>query len=362
MRRAPLIVERLRASSLSAALHDLGRRRARRIAKVAGWWEQDLAAAFRGRRAKLRQLESSFLAACRRHAPETVEELAAFAAGARIPFETLFRLNLTELRAWTEKCTTLVFATAGRRGKSARAGSGARRQDSSRGYLFAHNEDWDPRRNDVFLLKVTLPKVSFAVVAYDGYLPGLSCGLNSHGLIHAINYLPCPDKRIGLPRLFVTRPLVTASSLGTVASWARRVPRAYAQSLHLAQGTEYRNLELSAQRSAIRRPKLPAGHANHVLAPALARRMPPPSPSSAARQTTVDRLLDLTESTEPPLDAARRILSDRSGLPYAVWREADSPHDRAATVVTAAFSTDRLELRAWRRRPDRSHPVVTRLD
>lgn len=327
--------------------HQLGRKRSRLIARRVDYWNRLLARVFRGKRDRLRSLERGFLTAARA-APRYLEEVRALAEGAGIPFADLFRLNLTELQAYADKCTTLILPYESPRGRR---------------FLIAHNEDWAPRRNDVFLLKARLPECAYAVVAYDGYLPGLSSGVNSFGLAHAINYLAPPDRRLGVPRIFITRHLVTARSFEDVVNWATRHRRAFGQGIHLAQGSRYLGLELTSRKVALWRPKLPAVHANHYLDEGLKRSAPPPGVSSLARYHAAKALLD--EETrrrkawtrKDAVRVAQKILSDRSGLPFAVWREADSPEETGATVACALIDTEGLTLEAFRKRPVECSPM-----
>ncbi|MFO1463825.1 MAG: C45 family peptidase [bacterium] len=333
----------------------LGRRRRARIHRRVQFWDECLQAAYRGRRDTLRRLEAGFLREARRQCPAYLEELWAMAEGAQLPRAELFRLNLTELLAFAEKCTDLILPF---------------RTPSGRGLLLAHNEDWDPRRNDVFILKARLPKLEYAVLAYDGYLPGLSAGINSFGLLHSVNYLRPKDFRLGLPRIFVTRHLVTARNFADCQGFLRRTRRAFGQAIHLAQEGRYLGLELTARSAASLRPRLPAAHTNHYLAAKLHPLAPGGQPPSLRRLETARRLL--RESWPPGSKAAtsgaearrlaRHILRDRSGLPWALWREADSPEEGSATLALVLLGTDRPELEIHRERPGRKSAIRIRLD
>lgn len=332
--------------------HQLGKKRSAVIARRVDYWNRLLARVYRGKKDRLRSLERGFLAAARA-VPRYLGEVRALAEGAGLPFADLFRLNLTELQAYADKCTTLVLPFETPRGP---------------GILIAHNEDWDPRRNDVFVLKARLPECAYAILAYDGYLPGLSSGVNSFGLGHAINYLAPPDRRVGVPRIFITRHLVTARNFEDVVNWAKRHARAFGQGIHLAQGSQYLGLELTSKKVAFWRPRLPAVHANHYLDAGLRRSAPPPGISSLARYHAAKALLDEEArrrreawTRTEAVRAARRILSDRSGLPYAVWREADSTDETGATVACALIDTGHLTLEVFRKRPDETSPGMSLL-
>lgn len=349
MKRTPLQVLELAGDPLEVA-YQLGRRRRAQIARCVEFWNRTVREKFRGRGAELRVLERAFLVCARKGAPDLVEELVALAEGAHLGFADIFRLNLTELATYVDKCTTLIFPL---------------RTPHGRRILLAHNEDWDPRRNDVFILKAKLPGLSYVIVAYDGYLPGLSSGRNSFGLCHAINYLRPADRKVGLPRIFITRRLVTARNFSECLQWVRRSPRAFGQGIHLAQGSHYLGIELTARRLACWRPRLPAVHTNHYLTRGLAGRHPRLGPSSFARLGKARQQLRNIMTQKKghffsPVEArrlARRILSDRSTLPYAIWREADRAEDRGATVAAAIFGTDQETFDVYRRLPCSFHPL-----
>ena len=58
---------------------------------------------------------------------------------------------------------------------------------------------------------------------------------------------------------------------------------------------------------------------------------------------------------------ARRVLSDRSLFPNAIWRENDTRFDKGATVATAIYGTDLGWVEVFRSRPDVSSPLRVRL-
>jgi hypothetical protein len=59
---------------------------------------------------------------------------------------------------------------------------------------------------------------------------------------------------------------------------------------------------------------------------------------------------------------AKKILRDRSHLPWALWREADSPEESSATLALVLIGTDRNEFEVHRHRPDRNTATRIRLD
>lgn len=258
----------------------------------------------------------------------------------------LFRLNLTELGAYAEKCTDVALPVSGRGGK---------------GILLAHNEDWNPQRNDVFVLKAKLPGASYLTLAYNGYLPGLSAGLNSFGLCHSVNYLHSKDRRPGLPRIFVTRHLVTAPSPRECLRFIREAPRAFGQAIHLAQGRSYWSLELSSRSWVRRRPSLPSAHTNHYLAPRLTALEAQISGSSRVRLATARKLLRQLAGRVDARRIAELVLSDRSGFPHAIWRQADHPDEPSATLAAVFLRSDLLTMEVFRGAPTRVRPLKFKL-
>lgn len=314
--RKPLDIVTLRGSRLEL-FHALGRSRGRQMAARALAWERRCVDEL-GRN-RVRRIESEMLGSARNQAPEIVEEIAAMAEGAGTDFLALFRLNITELLYFTEKCTTVVKKAAGRKA-----------------LIVGHNEDWDPLRNDVFVLRASMDGMSFMVLCYDGFLPGMSCGINSFGLCHAVNYLPSRARRGGIPRTFVTRRLVSAASVDEAIRWVRRASHTVGQSINLAKGESFVNMEIGPRGIAVRRPTLPYVHTNHYLS-----RRAPVSESSRTRLRRVRGLLDRDAS-------AKDILFDTATHPYSVWRNAESEKDSAATLATVIMETDRREMTIWR--------------
>lgn len=352
--RPPLRVLELRGDAIEIAFA-LGRARRAAIPGRIEYWNRHLGELFSGRRKERLGLERALLSEARRQAPRYLEEIRAMAEGAGVAFSDLFRLNLTELSVYAEKCTDLILPM---------------RVAQGRRILLAHNEDWDPRRNGVFVLKARLPELEYAVLAYDGYLPGLSAGMNSFGLAHSVNYLRPKDFRIGLPRIFLTRHLVTARSISDCLEFIMGKRRAFGQAMHLAQGAYYLGIELTARRIALRHPRLPAAHSNHYLAEKLLRAAPPGQPPSVARLRHAQGLLrkartHFAEDLPSPAKArrlARRILSDRASLPWALWRELDPPREASATLAAVLVGTDRLAIEFYREPPNKNKAIRIRLD
>lgn len=325
------------AHDATEAAYLVAKKRKKHIHKAVAYWNQNVAQKFSGKKPLLKNLEATFL----KHAqkiPHTLAEIHAIAQGADLPFADVFRLNLTELMPFAEKCTTVIVPFV---------------KNNKNHILIGHNEDWDPRRNDVFLLHVELPTLSYEIVAYNGYLPGLSCGVNSFGLVHAINYVRPTDLRPGVPRIFITRHLVTAKNIPDCLKWIGAHHRAFGQSIHLAEDDRYLGVEITAEKMSLRHPKLPAAHANHYLSLTLKSLAHPASPSSLLRQERAEEILqEFSTKKIRTLNQAQKIactvLSDTQKHPCAILRHFDPPFEESATLITAFVSTAGHELRALR--------------
>ncbi|MFO1519135.1 MAG: C45 family peptidase [bacterium] len=350
-KRKPLETLSLRGDTLEIA-HQLGHRRSSKIPERIDFWDRHLSGIYKGKKALLKKLERTFLKEAKRQTPAYLEEVAAMAEGARVKFCDLFRLNLTELSTFVDKCTDLIFAVKTPHGKR---------------ILICHNEDWDPERNDVFLLKAKLPGLTYLTFAYDGYLPGLSAGMNSHGLCHSVNYLRPLDHRLGLPRIFVTRHLLTATGIDDCLRFIEKRKRAFGQAVHLAEGSRYLGLELTARKLILRSPPLPTVHTNHYLAESLKKTAPKPVLNSVIRLKTSQRLLrkkiirgkSITVSEAKKI--ARRILSDRSTAPHGIWRALDLPRELSSTLATALVGTHSSVMEVFRDRPIENAPILCSL-
>lgn len=353
MKRTPIKILELKGDPYEIA-YQLGQKRKRQIHRRIDYWNAYLAKRFQGKKNDLKNLEKKFYQEGFSFAQQYVEEVQALAEGADIPFSEAFRLNLTELKPYAEKCSTVIFPVQ-KKGKN--------------GILIGHNEDWEPEQNDVFFLKARMPEVSYQILTYDGYIPGLSTGMNSHGLFHAVNYVLAKDIRAGVPRAFITRYLVTAKNMKNCLSWIRKCPRAFGQSIHLAEQGKYRNIEVTAKKLTLRQVKLPAFHTNHYLAKNLQTLAAPASANSLKRLAVGRKLIREIQrkrtgeffTLKEAEYFAKQILSDRSGYPYCIWREDDGGLEKSATVATAIFSTLGTTMQVYRRQPDQTKALLMSL-
>ena len=131
-----------------------------------------------------------------------VDELAGIAEGADVSFDDLAVLNAMEAVTMDAlhltKCTSLAV-------NEDRTADGH--------VLVAHNEDWLPEdEQDVFILHAEPEKEPpFLAMTYGGLLPNI--GFNAYGVAQACDSVYPTDSRIGIPRVFVSRAVLSAHNL-----------------------------------------------------------------------------------------------------------------------------------------------------
>jgi isopenicillin-N N-acyltransferase-like protein len=173
--------------------------------------------------------------------PQYLEELIGISEGAEVEFDDLAVLNVMEAvttdALHLTKCTSMAV-------------NEERTVDGH--VLIAHNEDWVPEdETDVFVVQVTPDdEPPFIAMTYGGLLPNI--GFNSHGIAQCCDSVYPNDSRIGIPRVFASRAVLSAS---TPAEAIRLmvVPHRAAGYNHLLahESGELYNVEVSARRFAI---------------------------------------------------------------------------------------------------------------
>ena len=133
--------------------------------------------------------------------PQYVEELQGIANGAEVDFNDLLVLNCVE--AITEDalhtdCTSLAAAPE---------------VTADGSLLVGHNEDWLPDDQDTVYLVHAKPnnEPAFLAITYGGLLPNI--GFNQHGIAQCCDSVYPDDARVGVPRIFVSRAILSARGL-----------------------------------------------------------------------------------------------------------------------------------------------------
>jgi len=286
----------------------------------------------------------AFLARAKAHFPAVLEELRGWADGSQVAFYDLVALNLKAelgamMRAGTGPqaecpgCSTLALNHAGR-------------------LLLAHNEDGDAAYADLmFLLTVHCEgQPAFTCLSYPGILPGNGPAANSAGLVLTTNYIASTNWRIGVPRYFLDRAVLTAGSLDEAVRIACHPERAFAFHFNLASSTERRilSVETSLDRQAVHEVSGLYVHTNHLVleetrdAP---QDMDYVGSSSQSRYRVLSAWRERVKGLLAGLDgpALVKALASHEGAPYSPCRH-PTGQIRGQTLATSLFD---LSARRW---------------
>ncbi|MCX7624203.1 MAG: C45 family peptidase [Thermomicrobium sp.] len=258
--------------------------------------------------------------------PATAEELAAMARAAALDVDALVSLNalqetlvLARRLPVDEGCTSLAVPPAATADGSV---------------LLAHNEDALPCRHEQVYVVRCRPRdePAFVAFAYSGLF--LYQGVNELGIGSTGNALRMTDIRIGVPKLFLYREVLRATTLPSAIRAALLPERANGNN-HLiatAEGEIY-DVEVSGRRSALHYVgNAPFAHTNHVLAAELRDLEEGKTLGSQLRRNRAQRLLEL-EAGRHTVDTLRRILSDHANGPDAICKHLDPTRDDASRTI-----------------------------
>ena len=271
-----------------------------------------------------------YLEATDRAAPWLLDELRGMAAGARVPFETLFVLNASEelLQALSRPGAGCSVAGVGPEGTA--AGS----------TLLAHNEDTTAGWADLTYVVKAEPTgaPAFAAFTYAGLL--LHQGVNAAGLGSVGNALYARDARPGVPKLLAYRRVLAETTIEGAIRVATDPARAFGNN-HLfatASGDLY-DVEVSGDcwnliPGAFGRPLV---HANHFVHPDL-RHLDADEDllNSRLRQARLERVLSGCWGT---IDVAglQGAMGDHANYPKSVCKhhapESDLDYGTIGSVV-----------------------------
>jgi acyl-CoA:6-aminopenicillanic acid acyl transferase len=193
------------------------------------------------------------LEAARRHFPQYVEELQAYASAADVDLHDLWAVSLEdELESFKrEKCTTVV---------------------TNGGTLLSHNEDWDEDSADaICLLRKTLAGLTILEIYYYAVpLGGSALSVNSNGYIQAINSLGHADWQVGVPKNVIGRWLSQTRDIRADFERLKAIPRSSGYNhVFVKRGGAVFDMESTATRQTLVEPALPYVHTNHLLSPEL---------------------------------------------------------------------------------------------
>lgn len=269
-------------------------------------------------------------------APDVIAELRGMAAGAEVPFETLFVLNAAaELvqAVGRVECTVVGISSAG----------------TSNGHvLLAHNEDATAGWGDLTYVIKASPDggPAFAAFTYAGLL--LHQGVNDAGLGSVGNALYARDARPGIPKLLLYRRAIAKRTIEEAIRTVTDPRRAYGNN-HLfatADGDLY-DVEVSGSRWAMR-----GGgngfmaHANHFTLPEMTDLdRDEDLLNSRLRQARVETLV---EREWGQLDACtlRTLMSDHANYPKSVCKH-HAPESELDYGTIGSVVIDVTELKLW---------------
>jgi len=185
---------------------------------------------------------SKYMPFAREFYPNYVEELKGIAEGANVPFDDLSILNAMEAvtsdALHLDRCTSMAV-------------NGDRTANGH--VLAAHNEDWIPADEpDVYLVHAIPDKEPpYLAMNYGGLLCNI--GFNAYGIAQMCDSVYPTDSRIGVPRTFVSRAVLSAKSPGEAIAHMLSPRRAAGYNHVLVHECgELYSVEVSARRFAIK--------------------------------------------------------------------------------------------------------------
>ncbi len=274
--------------------------------------------------------------------PHYVEELLGIAEGAEVEFDDLAVLNAMEAVTMDAlhltKCTSLAV-------NSDRTAEGR--------VLVAHNEDWLPGdEEDVYVVHASpVDEPSFLAMTYGGLLPNI--GFNAAGIAQCCDSVYPNDSRIGVPRVFVSRAVLSARTPAEAIQHALAPQRAAGYNhLLVHESGEMYNVEVSARRFAILYGE--EGylvHTNHYLDPQMRAIENEPDELIGTRVRYFRALRLLKQTSLHTVKSLQAIQRDHINFPNSICNhavESDAPLDREKTITALVMDlTLRVMHLAW---------------
>lgn len=274
--------------------------------------------------------------------PQYVDEMKGIAEGAGVDFEDVAVLNAMEAvtsdALHLDRCTSMAV-------NSERTADGH--------VLAAHNEDWVPEDEaDVYIVHISPDhEPPFLAMNYGGLLPNI--GINANGIVQMCDSVYPSDSRIGVPRLFVSRAVLAATSPGVAISHMLSPRRAAGYNHMLVhESGELYNVEVSARRFAILYGE--DGylvHTNNYLAETMCAIEDEPEDLVNSR-VRYFRALGLVKRTQlHTIKTLQSIQKDHVNFPDSICNhsiEAKTPLDNEKTINSLVFDLNAREIHvAW---------------
>ena len=200
----------------------------------------------------------------------------------------------------------------------------------------AHNEDGFPfLRGSCFVVKaLPLKSLGFWSFCYPGSIAGHTFSLNHAGLVQTINNLRLVGVATGIPRMVLTRAILSVSTLKEALNILTKYPASGGFHVTLAQAGERQlySVEFGGERVSVKEIKVPAVHTNHALHLESAMDNQIITDSSRDRQRRGDELI--AQQNISPIE----ILRDTNGNGLPIRRDMPDDPDCENTLATAVFN------------------------
>jgi isopenicillin-N N-acyltransferase like protein len=274
--------------------------------------------------------------------PKVVDELLGISEGADVPFDDLMVLNAMEAVTMDAlhltKCTSI----------------GVNEERTSNGHiLIAHNEDWVPEDEpDVFIIHATPDEEpAFLAMTYGGLLPNI--GFNSAGIAQCCDSVYATDSRIGIPRVILSRAVLSARSPDEAIRHMLAPLRAAGYNHLLAhESGEMYNIEVSSRRFAVLH-SLDGyiGHTNHYLDPNMQAIEDEPDELVSTRVRYFRAMRLLRQNSQHSANTIQLILKDHVNFPDSICNHAiddNDPLDREKTITSMVMDLTARQMHvAW---------------
>ncbi len=289
------------------------------------------------------------------HTPQYIEELIGIAEGSGAALDDLMVVN----------CAEAILSDALILGCTSLGVSSERTQNGH--VLIAHNEDWLPEDEpNTFLVHATPEgEPPYLGISYGGLL--VNIGFNAAGIAQCCDSVYPTDVRIGVPRLFVSRAVLAATSLAQAIRTTLMRWRAAGYNHLIAHSSgELYSVEVSARHFAtIYGMDGLMAHTNNYLT----RRMKPlehKTEDLIGSRVRVNRALRLLRQTRHhTVGTLRGILSDHVNYPNSICSHSDAtqkPLDRQKTIATLIMDLTTQEMHVCWGNPCESRFETFRLE
>jgi isopenicillin-N N-acyltransferase-like protein len=274
--------------------------------------------------------------------PQYVDEMKGIASGSGVSFDDVVVVNAMEAVTMDAlhltKCTSMAVSLE-------RTANGT--------VLLAHNEDWVPEdEQDVFMLHASPDnEPPFLAMTYGALLPNI--GLNAYGIAQCCDSVYPSDSRIGIPRVVVSRAVLSAKTPADAIRHMLVHQRAAGYNHLLAhESGEMYNVEVSARRFAV----LDGTdgllvHTNHYIDPQMQAIELDTDELIATRVRYFRALRLLKQTPEHTMKSLQAIQKDHINHPDSICNHADkdeNPLDREKTITALVMDlTNRRISATW---------------